>query len=180
MPTRGSFFAFTLIEVLVVIAVIGVLLSFTVPNISTWSCRQELETDYRKINDFLESVRQQAYDRNQTLMVYYSPNYSPNEGRFITREATKSCRNKSPSNDPNMYLAIDKNQGYKINQLNKPPLWCFRSDGSAISGNLRISISKQCGDVNYTFITSLLTATGMLEKSSYKFIRLTMKFDRLM
>ena len=61
--------AITLVELLIVIAIFGILAAVAGPNLTGWNCRQELLNDFNKFNQYLNEVRIEGQNRNKTTMV---------------------------------------------------------------------------------------------------------------
>ena len=167
MPTKGFYTAFTLIEILVVIAVLGVLAAIVAPNIGGWNCRQEVRNDFERLNGFLERVRLEAVNRNKTMMAYYSRN-----GYMRAYQVSKACQVNTSIVSTNIPdLVLDKKN--KITTQTSPS--CFNADGSSEAGFY--IISRQCGTKNYKFKSQLFSATGFIEKLKYN--TTTRKWDEL-
>jgi prepilin-type N-terminal cleavage/methylation domain-containing protein len=167
MPTKGFYTAFTLIEILVVIAVLGVLAAMVAPNIGGWNCRQEVRNDFERLNGFLERVRLEAVNRNKTMMAYYSRN-----GYMRAYQVSKACQVNTSIVSTNIPdLILDKKN--KITTQTSPS--CFYADGSSEAGFYLLS--RQCGTKNYKFKSQLFSATGFIEKLKYN--TTTKKWDEL-
>lgn len=160
MPTKGIYPSITLIEILVVIAVLGVLAAFVAPNISGWNCRQEVRNDFEKINVFLERVRLEAVNRNKTMMAYYSRN-----GYMRAYQVKKACRVDASvvsTNIPDLPIDI-KNKVTTHSSLE--PFTCFNADGTSYGG--KFTVVRQCDGKNYQYKNQIFSATGFIEKLKY-------------
>jgi prepilin-type N-terminal cleavage/methylation domain-containing protein len=173
MPIKGI----TLIELLVVIAMIAVLAGVVGPNISVWSCKQELRNDFEKLNGYIERVRLEAVNQNKTTMVRFLP-----RRYMMAYQTSKKCQNKVWKSSKMLPLTFDRKSTVNRNfYYDKPePLGrfrytCFNTDGSSSGGNF--TISRKCGTENYRFKTQILGATGFIEKLKYN--TKTSKWDEL-
>ena len=52
-PAKSFKSAITLIELLIVIAIVGVMAAIAGPNLTGWNCRQNLANDFNKFNQYL-------------------------------------------------------------------------------------------------------------------------------
>lgn len=58
---------FTLIEILVAIAIIGVILGIAVPSYNQWQLEQQLNSATRKVHGFVQQERAKAYSTQQSI-----------------------------------------------------------------------------------------------------------------
>jgi len=62
---RGSI---TIVELLVVVAIVAIMASIAGPNLNTWTCRQDVENDFSSLNGFLNTLRLRSVSQNRSLM----------------------------------------------------------------------------------------------------------------
>ncbi len=169
VPIRGKYSSITLIEILVVIAVLGVLAAFVAPNVGSWNCKQEIRNDFERINGFLEMVRLEAVNRNKTMMAHYNRN-----GFFRAYQPSKGCQiNTSIISTDIPDLTLNKND--VVPRGSDKFRTCFNADGSSYGG--QFTISRQCDGKNYQFKSQIFGATGFIEKLKYNLT--TKKWDEL-
>src|SRR4051794_34927559 len=69
-PSRGS--GFTLIEVLVTIALLGVIMAFAVAGYSSWARASEQSGTARELQSFLRQTQQRAVTEGRSMCVSFS------------------------------------------------------------------------------------------------------------
>ena len=79
---------FTLIEVLIVLAVMGVILSLAVPSYTDWRIERQLTSDTQKVAGFVQKRRAKAYStkKNIEIIVDGSNSICDNAGHCIEME----------------------------------------------------------------------------------------------
>lgn len=156
--------AITLVELLIVIAIFGILAAVAGPNLTGWNCRQELLNDFNKFNQYLNEVRIEGQNRNKTTMVrvrqsqrgYGAANLRPFQ--LMNKSCTVNARSLSLEKQiPTFSFPIETwVQGGNI---------CFYPDGSA--GGQSFQFSRDCGTKKFTYRATVFGATGLIEKTKY-------------
>ena len=59
----------TLIELLIVIALVGIIAAVAGPNLTGWNCRQDFRNDFENFTHYLSKVQSVAISRNKTTLV---------------------------------------------------------------------------------------------------------------
>ena len=155
----------TLIELLIVIALVGIMAAVAGPNLTGWNCRQELANDFNKFNQYLNEVRIEGQNRNRTTMVrvrqsqrgYGAANLRP----FALMNASCTVNARS--------LSLEK----QIPSFSFPiETWvrgseyvCFYPNGNASGGSYQFS--RDCGGKEYIYKTTIFGASGLMEKTKY-------------
>jgi prepilin-type N-terminal cleavage/methylation domain-containing protein len=86
---------FSLVELVVVIAIIGTLLAIAVPNYNSWQVRRNVEKEFTEMKADLDNARLAAIQQKQeegiviaansyTIKVYNSPDQADDEGTILS------------------------------------------------------------------------------------------------
>jgi len=182
MPIKGNYSALTLIEILVVIAVLGILAAVVGPNIGGWNCRQEARNDFERLNGFMQTLRLEAINRNRTMLarVYRGGNNAIIMAYQGPQGKKKNCSGGGWSyrgrtvGDIMDYRSEKSSLSYTKRDV------CFEADGSATSApknQYSYRLSRQCDNKNRQFKNQIFSATGFIEKLKYNLT--TSKWDEL-
>ena len=176
MLTRGFYSALTLVELLVVIAVLTVLIGVVAPSLDNWSCRQEVRNDFDELNGFLETLRDNAVSRNRTMMATVTrgginanivSQMSPDEGE-------KRACNIASFRNIGIDAKIFATDGSNLALFTRTNV-CFNADGTATPASY--TITRQCDDDNFQFRNQIFGITGFIEK--LKLNVATLQWDEL-
>lgn len=165
MLTRNLIPAITLIEILVVIAVLGILAAFVAPNIGGWNCKQETKNDFNKLNGFMQTLRLEAISRNSTMLarVYRGGNNAIIMAYQGPQGKKKACSgggwNYRGRNDLMDYRSEKSRLSYTKRDV------CFEADGTATASSY--TITRQCDGKNHQYKNQIFGATGFIEKLKY-------------
>ena len=156
--------AITLLELLVVIALVGIIAGVGWPNLVDWNCRQELRNDFEKFNNYLNEVQSEAISRNKTTLVrVVTPSGAAYLRPFLLQD--KNCTVTSRSQSLESQIPIHsfplktRVSGYQYQ--------CFYGDGSA-DGN-SYQFLRNCSDKSYLYKVQIFGATGLFEKQKYNY-----------
>ncbi len=161
--------AITLLELLVVIALVGIIAGVGWPNLVGWNCRQEHRNDFERFNHFLKEVQSVAINRNKTTLVRVTP--SPqNSNSLGTLKAyllqNKSCttsRAQSLENEIPTYYFHKESELKTEHNRNQ----CFYADGSADYNTF--TLRRSCGGKNLLYRIQMFAATGLISKEKFNF-----------
>ena len=164
-PAKSFKSAITLIELLIVIAIVGVMAAIAGPNLTGWNCRQNLANDFNKFNQYLNEVRIEGQNRNRTTMVrvrqsqrgYGAASLRP----FALMNASCSVNARSLSLErqiPSFSFPIET-------WVQGSQYMCFYPNGSADGRSYEFS--RDCGGKKYTYKTTIFGASGLMEKTQY-------------
>lgn len=181
---RGS--GMTLVELLVVIALIAIVAAFSIPNLQGWNCNREVRNDVDQLNGFLRTLRVQAMSFNRSMQAesemasdpaQVHPNYgAQTKGRQNCESGTWTHMpiDDNPGDEALLYqfdLVLERanfadTAGFKV---------CFHADGTASAQT--ISVKTTCaGKINH-YKTQIFGATGFLETT--RFNTRTSQWDEL-
>jgi prepilin-type N-terminal cleavage/methylation domain-containing protein len=168
MHTKGIYSAFSLLEVLIVIAIIGVVSAFVAPNISDWNCKQETRNDFESVSGFLNTLRVEATGRNRTMQVR-----SINNGTNSLLKAYQgnSSYKQSCNSGSWTYLGASGIPDYQIKATLTVPSSkvFFNGDGTATATSSTDSydISRTCGGAKIAYRANIFGATGFIERLKF-------------
>ena len=159
----------SLVELLVVVALMAVLAGVAVPNLSGWNCRQEIKNDFDRLNGLLYTLRTEAVNRNQSMMARV---YRSNPALIRAWENRRSARKGRCGGGGWIYLGFGRG-GRVVDiqdiRFDKAILasysrdTCFHADGTASSSSY--IVSGICDGTDYRYRTQVYSATGFLERS---------------
>lgn len=172
----------SLIEILVVVAIIAVLGAFAFPNMGGWNCSREVRNDFDQINGLLQTLRLEAMSRNASMMARQSNsnNTTLEAWGFDSQPGRQACGSGSWT-----YLgrAGGVGQDIEINDVVMDratfrstvgfPV-CFHADGtvsrsgSATPSSATVEINALCDGDMHRYRTNIFGATGFLELSKWK------------
>jgi len=160
--------AFTLIELLIVIALVGIIAGTGWPTLTGWNCKQELRNDFESLNNIFEKARVEAINRGRTVLVKANRSL-PHNGAIYqayllpNKSCAMSTRAQSLSLQiPNLTIS-DKSRLYGT------PNQCFHADGTAtsIQAFQFHQVQRECSGKTHSYQTLVFGATGLFEKKVY-------------
>ena len=149
---RGSI---TIVELLVVVAIVAIMASIAGPNLNTWTCRQDVENDFSSLNGFLDTLRLRSVSQNRSLMAKVYKN------GLKAHYSNKKCNIRGEVGLSN--LEINTTINFKSSSLNT----CFHADGSASGTNFELY--KKCNDKQYRYRSQISGVTGFIIKEKYNY-----------
>ena len=174
----GRQLGISLLEILVVIAILAIVAGFALPNVGGWNCSREVRNDFGNLNGLFQTLRLEATSRNRSMMA------RPATGKNNTMQAYlggQSSGQQTCGSGSWTYLGSGSG-GQKIqikdvamerayfHAMDGFPV-CFHADGTASrSGSsspssAEIHINALCdGEVNH-YRTLIFGATGFLDLS---------------
>ncbi len=148
--------AFTLIEVITVIAVIGILAAVLTPQIDSWLGKSKIRTSADELQQYLSFMKGEALGRG----VVVKTKISENENSMViysSNEITSNCQNSEVE-----WENINNNLDFKnielISDVEDDEL-CFFPDGSSNGGT--ITLKSRHGE----YEIRVLSATAFIEKT---------------
>jgi len=162
-------YGITLIELLIVIALVGIISGVGWPALQGWNCKQEHRNDYEELNNIFEKARAQATSEGNSTLVKANRGLPSNGGTYsVYSLQTKNCSfSGSPSN---LSFKIPSHTISNKSKIFGPAWQCFHADGSASASqalNLH-QVQKECDGKTITYQTLIFGATGLFEKKIRK------------
>ena len=157
---------FTMIEILVVMALIGILSAMAIPTLQESSRRNAVWTASETIGTMLRQARLKAISRNKSFRVRFD---CPATGQFRLLEVTGNASIDNATGRCSTYQTYDS--GVYAMPANvtygTPPILTVNSRGvfSVSSGSIPATITVTYG--NYSSRTLTLSATGQINFGTY-------------
>ena len=165
----------TLIELLIVIALVGIIAAVAGPNLTGWNCRQDFRNDFENFNHYLSKVQSVAISRNKTTLVRvtasprgsnYLANLKPYLLKTKFRPNTAACTvTGAQSLETEIPILYFPNE--TVVKVDHKPNQCFFADGSADSNTF--TLRRQCSGKNYLYRIQMFSATGLISKEQYNY-----------
>jgi prepilin-type N-terminal cleavage/methylation domain-containing protein len=160
---------FTILELLIVVAIISVIVGVGMPNLDGWNCKRQAKNDFNELVGFLESLRSEAIYKNRTMMSRVSV-MKKNAFQGYSSRVSGTARSCSGTNwdlrNPAYGLMNPDVQLVKSN-IHLGGDICFHPDGSVtMSGvsNSTYRIRSVCGAARLEYAVTVFTSTGFLGK----------------
>ena len=148
--------AFTLIEIITVVAVIGILAAVLSPKIDSWVGKSKIRTSADELQQYLSFMKGEALGRG----VVVKTEISEDDNSLViysTSELTNNCQSSEVE-----WENMDNNLEFKnielISEVEDDEL-CFFPDGSSNGGTITLK-SKHA-----KYEIGVLSATGFIEKT---------------
>ena len=156
--------AITLLELLVVIALVGIIAGVGWPNLVDWNCRQELRNDFEKFSLYLNEVQSEAIRRNKTTLVrVVTPQGSAYLRPFLLQDKNCTITTRSQS----LENQIPIHSFPPATRISSAGYQCFYADGSANANSYQFT--RKCSDKSYLYKIQIFGATGLFEKQKYNY-----------
>jgi prepilin-type N-terminal cleavage/methylation domain-containing protein len=143
----------SLLELIVVVAIIAITGSLAAPSMSTWSCKRSVKNDLASVTNMLEVQRQKALNGSSSYgatIRQTNPTISFNQYNSDWCGATQ--KNSS-------VLTLDK-----LRLVGPSDAFCFEPDGTATtnSGNYGWVMQASCGGDSIDYRVRIFQATGYM------------------
>lgn len=147
---------FTIAELMIAVALLGVISAFALPAFSTFSERRQADRTYTEMADTLLFARSQAIARRQVMRVTPEAGGWQNGWR-VTNMGTNQVVKQSTLASPDVNLTVAANGVANLNQLD------FDQRGRATTGSLKFTF---CNDSLTGELAKVIDirATGLIEK----------------
>jgi prepilin-type N-terminal cleavage/methylation domain-containing protein len=147
--------AFTLIEIITVIAIIGVLAAVLTPNIGSWVGKSKLRTGADELQQLLAFMKGESLSRGTTIKAEISEDDN-SIAIYSSNESTTNCQS-SEVEWSRMSNNLVFNNIELISEVENDDL-CFFTNGSSNGGKL--TLSSKHGE----YEVQVLSATAFIEK----------------
>jgi prepilin-type N-terminal cleavage/methylation domain-containing protein len=165
----------TLIELLIVIALVGIIAAVAGPNLTGWNCRQDFRNDFENFTHYLSKVQSVAISRNKTTLVRvtesprgsnYFANLKPYLLKTKFRPNTAACTvTGAQSLETEIPILYFPNE--TVVKVDHKPNQCFFADGSADSNTF--TFRRHCSGKDYLYRIQMFSATGLMSKEQYNY-----------
>jgi len=173
----------SLLEILVVIAILAIVAGFTLPNVGGWNCAREVRNDFDNLNGLMQTLRVEAMARNRPMLA----SIEQGGDKAIIRAWMRSkvvfgetaCGQVGGSawvrSDTGQMIQI-KDVRFKRAALNdQGTIACFYPGGTAAMS--RYTVTAQCDGKKTSYRTIIFPITGFLHREKYN--TKTRKWDEL-
>ncbi len=152
---RCSAKGFTLIEIITVIAIIGVLAAVLTPNIGSWVGKSKLRTGADELQQLLAFMKGESLSRGTTIKAEISEDDN-SIAIYSSNESTTNCQSSEVE-----WSIMSNNLVFNniklISEVENDEL-CFFTNGSSNGG--RLTLSSKHGE----YEVQVLSATAFIEK----------------
>jgi type II secretion system protein H len=152
---RCSVKGFTLIEIITVIAIIGVLAAVLTPNIGSWVGKSKLRTGADELQQLLAFMKGESLSRGTTIKAEISEDDN-SIAIYSSSESTTNCQSSEVE-----WSIMSNNLVFNnielISEVENDDL-CFFTNGSSNGG--RLTLSSKHGE----YEVQVLSATAFIEK----------------
>jgi prepilin-type N-terminal cleavage/methylation domain-containing protein len=146
---------FSLIEIITVIAVIGVLVAVLAPNIGSWIGKSKLRTSADELQQLLAFMKGESLSRSTTIKAEISENDN-SIAIYSSNESTINCQSSdvvwSKMSRNLIFNKVNLQSGVENDDL------CFFTNGSSNGGKLTLS------STHGEYEVQVLSATAFIEK----------------
>ena len=148
--------AFTLIEIITVVAVLGILAAVSLPKIDSWVGKSKIRTSADELHQYLSFMKGEALGRG----VVVKTEISEDENSMViysSSELTSNCQSSEVEWD-NINNNLDFKNIELISEVEDDEL-CFFPDGSSNGGTITLKSSHGEYEIR------VLSATAFIEKT---------------
>lgn len=161
----------TILEMLVVIAIIATMAGFVLPNMDSWNCRQNTTNDFNSLSSTVNYLQTLAKNRGRSTLLRGVQDGSKITYSYYQAKTTlikENCWSQAYSDT--IWESIDGSIELDGTLTTDPGLVCFHADGSVNQGVTKVwVVSKTCGTANQltSYRLSTYGTTGFLEKEKF-------------
>jgi prepilin-type N-terminal cleavage/methylation domain-containing protein len=158
--------AFTLLELLIVIALVGVIAGVGFLSLGGWNCRQDNLNNFERFSQFMRETQSEALNRSAATLVQVSTAGTQDflRAHLLPDDNCTISANSSPLDFIIPVLTFQE----EITIVG-PVAQCFYSNGSADDNSYQFG--RSCGDNPNLFRLQFFAATGLVEKLKFSNIR---------
>ena len=131
MPIKKNAEGLTLLELLIVLAVIGIAATFAIPNINSFATSRVAEKDLTTIRSLIDYAKTTSYAKGKTM---------------VLSQTNKSVKiSELRSNDPTKCLgAVDDDAEYSKSEILKSAITAKHNNNANVTGSFNQSTSRMC------------------------------------
>ena len=143
-------FGLTLLELLVVVAIIAIMGTFGGPPVANWNCKRNGANEFESLIRLMSFAKSESLSRGISVGI---PAQTSDSTELVLRETDRSCT--SVSGD---VLRSEEFNTSDISGLSS--LFCFHPDGSSTGGD--VELSKTCRGVERRYKVTVFQATSFM------------------
>jgi len=154
----GQIKAFTMLEMMIVVVIIGLFASMAAPSFTSWIPKMKLKTDAREKVNYLRMARSQAISENQQYGIYFDTDN--NQIIFFKDTANPTAATYDAGMDSLVHdpICCESNINFSGCSFSNSTVVFYSNGSASTSGSIVMTDSSSCD--NYTI--NILASTGRI------------------